>query len=71
MGDVKPNPVLEIARVEMQIQNQKSTVARQRFELVEMEDRMSRNNENITSALGHIKDLEQTLSELTKGNADG
>ena len=43
MPDVKSNPKLEKARARMNIKNLESTMERQRFEIIEMEDRKERN----------------------------
>lgn len=70
MGDVKPNPVLERARIRMSIAGINATVERQRFEMEEMKDRKARNEENIAASLKAIAELEEKLAAMGGGKED-
>lgn len=64
MADVKPNPEVEKARIRMRIANLKATIERQRFEILEMEDRMGKNRENIVATELSIVDQQTILDEM-------
>lgn len=64
MADVTPNWKVEIQRLKMQIAAQRSTIERQRLENMELEDRISRNNENLGAAEKAITELVERLGQL-------
>ena len=70
MADAVPNPVVEMQRVRMNIANLKATIERQKFEMIEMEDRKARNLENIAGSEKHIKELEGNLRSMEKAHEE-
>lgn len=66
MADIKPNPKLALQRIRMDISKLEATVERQRYELIEMEDRKERTEENIEATLKALVDLRKKLDEMQK-----
>ena len=64
MADARPSRDLIRQRLIMQLANLRSTIERQRYELMEMNDRRSKNEENIAKSLETIEGYEQTLREF-------
>ena len=64
MADKLPNYFVEQQRIKTEIANQRSTIARQYLEIMEMSDRKSRILENIEAAQAVIDDREQKLQGL-------
>lgn len=48
----------------MSIAALKATIERQKLEILEMDERRKKNEENIRASLEHIKQLEQELEKL-------
>lgn len=48
----------------MKISNLQATIERQKFEILDMSDRCTKNEENIENSLTSIADLESQLSEI-------
>lgn len=71
MADSTPNYSVEQQRLRMNIANLQATIERQRFEILEMEDRKARNEENIEKSLEAIGELEQNLADLVKEYGEG
>lgn len=64
MGDVMPNYKVEVQRIKMQISAQVANVERQTLEIMELDDRKTRLEENITAAKKAIADLEANKKQL-------
>lgn len=64
MGDVMPNYKVEVARLKMQISAQVANIDRQTFEIMELEDRKARLEENIAAAKKAISELETNKKQL-------
>jgi hypothetical protein len=62
--DVTPNWHLEQQRLRAQIAQQQATIEAQRLAIMEMDDRKSRNEENITAALAAILNYQEQLDSL-------
>lgn len=64
MADVMPNYTVEIQRLKSRIADQHQIIERQKLEILEMEDRRSRHEENIEAAKEAIKKMELDLKGL-------
>lgn len=64
MADIAPNLVMVRQRIVMDIAKLRSTVERQKFEQMEMEDRRVKNEENIRLSMVSIEEYEQKLKDF-------
>lgn len=64
MADVRPNYLLEQARIKAQIAQQEATIAEQWLGIMEMADRKDRYTNNIEAASKAISDLKEQLKSL-------
>ncbi len=71
MGDVKGNPLVEIARVRMSMSNIRATIDRQKFENIEMEDRRARNEITIVESEKLLTGLAEKVKEMEARQKDG
>ena len=71
MGDVKGNPLVEIARVRMSMSNIRATIDRQKFEIIEMEDRKERNKITIVESEKLLIELTDKIKEMEKRQKEG
>ncbi len=70
MADSMPNYRVEKARIRMQISQQQANIDRQTFDILEMEDRIARHQENIDASKKAIAQLEETLASLDAAHPD-
>ena len=64
MGDVKGNPLVELARMKMSMSNIQATIDRQKFENIEMQDRRARNDTTIRESEKLLVELAGKLAEM-------
>jgi len=64
MADVLPNYQVEMQRLRMQIAELRANMERQKLEIMEMEDRKSRLEENIQASINSIGEYEAQLVSL-------
>lgn len=64
MADLKPNPAYVRQKTVSSIAALRATVERQKLELLEIEERKTRNEENISASLEAIERLEGELEKL-------
>jgi len=64
MADVMPNYKLEQQRLRAKIAEQRATIERQRLDILEMDDRRARHEENIAAAEKAIEKFTNDLKSL-------